>query len=359
MKVKFIVLDITLKGGIERVTTLLANGFNNSGVDVEIISVFKKNEEVQFPINDIVDVNYLTKSTYNTNGVINKIKTYIVLFFNLYKLTNKLDINSIVISNYPNISIFLGFIRKFKRKFNFIASEHSQYAAHSKLISFLRCFFYKEAKFIVTLTEHDKKIFSKFFGSKKVVKIPNPVSFKTTDRSSSIANKKLITIGRLEDVKGYMELIDSIKLFFYKNPDWNLEIYGDGSLRNALENKIIDNRLCDNVFLKGFSNNLETDLKGASFYICSSKTEAFPMSFLEVLSMGIPVISLDCPVGPREIIKNNRNGFLVDNLECMNNKLLSIVNYDNYTTLATNSVNSIKKYDMKKISEKWFKLFDE
>ncbi|HIF9315349.1 TPA: glycosyltransferase family 4 protein [Photobacterium damselae] len=359
MKIKIIVLDMTLKGGIERVTSLLSKGINDLGVEVEIISIFNKNKRPQFILDKSISIKYLTDSVYNTNGVFNKISTYSCLFYNLFKYVKRQDIDTILISNYPNISIFLGFIRKFFWKGEFIASEHSQYAAHSKYISLLRRIFYSEAKYIVTLTKHDKQIFDKYMDSNIIKNIPNPVSFSEKGMFSSLMNKRLITIGRLEDVKGYIELIDSIKFFFIKHPDWTLDIYGDGPLRLDLENKIIDNNLTNNIFLKGFSNNLESELKGSSYYICSSKTEAFPMSFLEVLSLGIPVISLDCPVGPREIIENNINGFIVNNLEAMNNKLLAITKYEDYSYLARNAVISVDKYSLERIANKWIELLND
>ena len=201
-------------------------------------------------------------------------------------------------------------------------------------------------------------IFSRYIDVNKIKNISNPVSFKNKGIKSSLESKRLVTIGRLEPVKGYIELISSIKVFFDKYPDWHLDIYGDGYLRDKLQKAIEDNSLSNHIYLKGFKKDLEIELYNSSIFICSSKTEAFPMSFLEAMSLGIPIVSIDCPVGPKEIIKKD-SGILVEDLNQINVALEGLIEGGKYDQFVKESMLAVNEYDISNITKKWMILFEK
>ena len=95
----------------------------------------------------------------------------------------------------------------------------------------------------------------------------------------------------------------------YKNS--KLVILGDGILRKELEGKALDLNIRSNIIFAGWQKNIYKYLKFADLVIFSSHYEGFPISILESMACGVPVIATDSPTGPREILDNGKYGFLV------------------------------------------------
>jgi glycosyltransferase involved in cell wall biosynthesis len=124
-----------------------------------------------------------------------------------------------------------------------------------------------------------------------------------------------ITAGRLSAVKGYDRLIE---IWAHVSPEirggWALHIYGDGeeAYKSLLYRRIQAYSLNDSVQLKGNTLQILEKFKEASVYLCTSQTESFGMTLVEAESCGLPVISFDCPHGPKNIINHTCDGFLVE-----------------------------------------------
>lgn len=128
---------------------------------------------------------------------------------------------------------------------------------------------------------------------------------------SDTSAKVVVAIGRLREQKGFDLLIPAFSHVVAVRPDWTLRIYGEGSERQALQQLIRDCGLQDHVVLAGWSTSIGEELGQASLFALSSRSEGFPMVLLEAMSKGLPVVSYDCPYGPREIISHGRDGLLV------------------------------------------------
>lgn len=146
----------------------------------------------------------------------------------------------------------------------------------------------------------------------KIHILPNPIneSFLRTEYKGS-DSFKAISVGRLIEQKNFPLLIDAFSEFVKNHPDATLSIYGDGALKDVLHEQIVKSRMGDNIFLKGRSDNLPEILANSSVFIMSSDFEGMPNSLMEAMAVGIPVISTDCPTGPKELIGNNERGYLV------------------------------------------------
>ena len=96
-----------------------------------------------------------------------------------------------------------------------------------------------------------------------------------------------------------------------KHSAWILEIYGEGSLRKELQDKIDSLNLTDTLVLKDNEKNIQSKYLEGSIYVMSSRYEGMPMVLLEAMSYGLPLVSFDCPCGPKDIIKDGKNGFLI------------------------------------------------
>jgi glycosyltransferase involved in cell wall biosynthesis len=91
----------------------------------------------------------------------------------------------------------------------------------------------------------------------------------------------------------------------------DLVIVGDGGFRHELEALAMDLGVGKRVHFTGYRNNPHAVVARASALVLSSRYEGMPMVLLEALALGKPVISTDCPTGPREILDDGRFGLLV------------------------------------------------
>ena len=173
-------------------------------------------------------------------------------------------------------------------------------------------------------------------------------------------NKKVISVGRLTEQKGYNFLIEAWTIIKNKKPDWTLEIYGEGDLYNELFQQIKDSNLENHVFLKGRTNQVQEKIIESSIFALSSKYEGFPMVLLESMACGVPVVSFDCETGPAEIIENNDCGILVENRNVLKlaEALLTMMD-DNELRKKRGEVAKVKSaiFSRRKIMDLWMDLF--
>lgn len=120
----------------------------------------------------------------------------------------------------------------------------------------------------------------------------------------------LVSVGRLEEVKGYRQLIEAIAVLVNElHYDISLCLVGDGSQLPMLKELIESYRLHHHVKLVGQRINPYPYIASADTYICSSHREGFNIAILEAMTLGIPIIATDS-VGPREILDGGKYGRL-------------------------------------------------
>lgn len=120
----------------------------------------------------------------------------------------------------------------------------------------------------------------------------------------------VISVGRLTPAKDYSTLIKTFALVRKEMPA-RLMILGEGEERPKLEALIKELGLEEDVALPGFVDNPYKYMKHAAVFVLSSRWEGLPTVLIEALALGIPVVSIDCPSGPREILNNGEYGRLV------------------------------------------------
>ncbi len=122
----------------------------------------------------------------------------------------------------------------------------------------------------------------------------------------------VMSAGALCELKHYDLLIRAFAIV-RKNRTCVLKIFGEGDKREELEALVHSLGLDDSVVFPGFTNDLRPELASASCFAISSYVESFCIVLVEALAAGVPVVSVDCPYGPREILKDGRYGLLVEN----------------------------------------------
>jgi len=142
--------------------------------------------------------------------------------------------------------------------------------------------------------------------------IPNPLSFYPDEKAKS-ENKIVLAVGTQNYQKGYDRLLESWKIISKKYPDWTLKIYG--KIDKSLQLESLANTL-DIVDTTEFHSPVKDIVKqylNASIYVMSSRSEGFGMVLIEAMACGVPTIAFDCPSGPKNIINDGVDGFLVPN----------------------------------------------
>lgn len=151
----------------------------------------------------------------------------------------------------------------------------------------------------------------------KIIVIPNPAFNFTSNKSISNSkenNKEVLFVGRLTEAKGLNYLLEIFQNALIKIPDLHLTIVGTGEALPETQNKVIKMGLSASISFEGYQTDLSHYYRKAKVTVLTSLVEGFPNVLVESISHGTPVISFDCPSGPRDIIISNVNGILVDYL---------------------------------------------
>lgn len=123
---------------------------------------------------------------------------------------------------------------------------------------------------------------------------------------------EIVTCGRLTEQKNHAMLIAAFADVVKQYPYATLKIYGEGALRETLQQQINEAGLQDKALLMGATNDVAKALKTADLFVLSSDYEGMPNALMEAMAAGVPCISTDCPCGgPRELFGENLKKKLV------------------------------------------------
>lgn len=300
----FVVIDHFKAGGAERVAANLANALCGKH---EVWAIVSFDEPVNYPL----DINHIHYYILKTRGGKYSRK--------LFKL---LDYRRLIREVRPDVIITLGswmatytaFAVKSQHKgIKVISSERTDPSREpvSKVERILRDSAYGQADALVCQTPWVAEYFKNRIKTRCVV-IPNPI---TPDLPvwSGEKSSEIIAACRLVPQKNLTMLIRSYARFAKEHPESHLIIYGEGDLRENLEQQIKVLSLEANVSMPGFTGELPHIMAKSYMYVSSSDYEGISNSMLEALGVGIPTVCTDCPVGgARMFIKSGLNGLLTE-----------------------------------------------
>lgn len=379
MKIVFCINSISNFGGMERVLLEKANYFvEKYNYDVFIVTTEDKNKETFFEIDSKIKIKNIEVNYYDVLKNSNFYKKMILK--ELKKKEHKKKLQKLIDELEPDILVSMGdlsrdVVGEIKCKSKKILENHFNKAfftgenEKNKIYRYIKTKMkrYSESKNFksydkfVVLTQEDKEAWEKEYSGEKICIINNFLTF-IPQGYSKCENKKAISIGRLTDQKGYDMLIKAWKIVEQCCPEWKLEIYGEGPLRESLNKEILNEKLDKKVKLMGLTNQIQEKLINSSIYIMSSRYEGFGIVLIEAMACGLPLISFSCPCGPKDIIEDGKNGYLCEknNIELLANKIIDLIKNEKLRKeMGTISKNMSNKYSKEKIMENWKRLHEE
>ena len=374
-KIVFCTPALYMAGGVERVLTLKANYFaEHIGYNVTIILTDGKDKPLFYPLSDkvkVVNLNIGFEELW-TCSFIKKIFVYLKKQ-RIYKELLKQELMRIR----PDITIsllrreinFLTSIKDGSKKVGELHVNRSNYRNFeqddtnflknlfsqlwmSNLVSNLK----RLDKFVV-LTEEDHQNWPEL---DNVVVIPDPLTFSSSTYSP-LTEKRVIAVGRYVYQKGFDLLLKSWAIVEKKCPDWMLTIIGQGErlqYDTLIDELNLDRKRCK---LLGPTERIQKEYMSSSFLVMSSRFEGFGMVLVEAMSCGLPVISFDCPCGPKDIIQNHIDGILVEkgNIEKLAEAIIWMIQHpEKCKVMATKAVDNVQRFKIGQIAEQWKSLFE-
>jgi glycosyltransferase involved in cell wall biosynthesis len=228
--------------------------------------------------------------------------------------------------------------------------------------SFLRRIAYPMAYRIVVQTDGAKRCFPLWL-RRKIAVIPNPVQRPDeTVGMPRIPGKFFVAaMGRMTEEKRFDLLLRAFARVYEEFPAWNLKIAGDGPLRKDLERLRNFLNLGTRVEWVGIVNNSHKFLKGCDIFVLTSRFEGFPNALCEAMACGLAVIAVDCPNGPREIVRHDVDGILVplhdmDALVAAMKRLMSDEN--ERRRLGAEAKRIVERFSVERIMRMWDAIYN-
>jgi glycosyltransferase involved in cell wall biosynthesis len=242
-----------------------------------------------------------------------------------------------------------------------IGHEHMHLHAHHASVRKAMTRHYGRLDAVVALTDGDARAFAESIPGIRPVAIPNAVPTRVGDRPS-VDGTTILAAGRLTRQKGFDLLIRAFAGVAAHHPEWRLRICGGGPNKQALQRLVDEHGLTGVVSLPGRVRHLGGEMEQSSMFVLSSRFEGFPLILLEAMGKGLPVVSFDCPTGPREVIRDHRNGILVPpaDIDALAGAMRELMADETLRRrLGAEAPDTARNYTIEAIGPRWERLFDE
>lgn len=299
MKIVFVTPGMNF-GGAERVISILANIWCDMGHDVSML-ITATNKPPVYKMNKKIKVEYFVD--FDEKGI-----SHFKLIAAIRKFVTKEKPDSVI--SFMNDVCAYTIIALMGTGIPVIYSERNDpnKTNQGKLEKIFRKIVEIGAKHIVFQTNGARNYYSKMVQRKSSI-ILNPVDLnKIPVRTiENINYSEIVSVGRLEPQKNQELLVDAFSIVCKKHNNIILKIFGDGTLKSRLQNRIVEQRLTDRVFLMGAKSDVLEQIKEAFCFVLSSDFEGLPNALIEAMCMGMPCISTDCsPGGAKELLGDER-----------------------------------------------------
>lgn len=386
MTIRFLLLNAYTVGGTVRTVVNQANALAAAGHDVEIKSVWRRRRTPAFAIDPRVRLSALVdvsdavpawrrwlddhewldaRGMSEPSSLVPQAETKYDRFSQvtdrrILRWLRSLD-GGILVSTRPALNLLAA--RYAPPGVITVGQEHLHFAHHKPELAQTMRLAYRNLDAVTVLTEADAADYRSALGDSgvRVACIPNPLA-ESVPQPSALDRPLVVAAGRLVKSKGFDHLIKAFAEVVREHPGWQLRIFGAGPEEDRLRKLIHARHLYNNVYLMGATKELDQELAKASMFVLSSRHEGFGMVLAEAMSHGVPVISYDCPQGPREIVTHGEDGLLVPagdvaGLTAAMNRLVDDPQLR--AALGQRAAQSAGRYAMDRIRPRWEELFTE
>ncbi|WP_410880517.1 glycosyltransferase [Myroides sp. DW712] len=359
-KIKIAILGDTLAhGGAERIHSTLSLYLEQQGYDVHNILNL---DVITYPYGGQLYNLGLFKTT--RFSLQNKYKRF--RLFRHYIQENSFDyILDFRTRSKPFTEIFLQYLIFGPTYIPTVHSAHLSWYFTSS--SFWGKRLYRKSKRIIAVSQAIADEIQMNYGYNHVQTMYNPIDLAIIQQQSQgnhpfHGQRYIVACGRMDtDIKQFDRLLEIYAASSLPAANIHLVILGEGSQREQLKKESNRLEVAQWVHLPGFCANPFPIFKEALFFVHSSRLEGFPTVLLEALACGIPVVSFDCPTGPREIIQSDYNGLLIENqnFDALKTAIeLLALDETKRNKLQANTVKSARPFDIETIGQQWLALLD-
>lgn len=391
MKIRLLIHNGYAGGGTVRTTMNNAGALRARGHDVEVISVYRRRESPAIPVPrgvlfrplvDIWTINHPDTALATqarglaVRGVVRAVNRIPPVLYsredsrrNRFNLLGEFAMyryirsvrDGVLVGTRPGINLA---ITRFGRSgAALVGQDHLNLAIYPEGLKEQIRRSYGRLDAVVSLTEGDAADYRGLLGEQtRVLAIPNAMPDLGGRRATYNPDGKLVVaVGRLTRQKGFDLLLKAWATVTTRHPDWRLEIYGSGN-DAALQGHIDRRGIGETARLMGHSEAVWDVLTRASLFVLSSRFEGFPMALLEAMGMGLPVVSFDCPTGPRDLIEDGRNGYLVaaGDVGALAERICDLIEDPaRRQVFGAAAATRAPSYDLAALAVRWEELFDE
>lgn len=359
-----IVIPSLAGGGAEKVAINIANDRARAGEIVDLVVFIKKGP-------------YLSQVDERVNLIDIGAKRTRYAFFAMLKYLREYNPSSLL-SCIRDSNIIVGLALCFVKLPKVIFREANTFNLIDKmpwwsryLTIFLMRFTYSNAHTIIANSDDTKAdlVNHKIVLEGKIIVIENPV---LPDNYKDLSLKKfeapwdgwqdlkvILAVGRLHQQKGFDFLIKAFQKVYSVNKSARLLIVGEGEERESLESQLEEGGVSPVACILGFQDNIFPYFLNASVFALSSRWEGFGNVLVEALSVGTPVVSIDCPGGPRMILENGKYGQLVapNDLEAFSNALIAAIDKEQASCDREALIGRASEFTISRVVKKYIAAF--
>lgn len=340
-------------GGAERVIAAISNEMVKKNIKIKIITIYGRKQD--YPLNTLIELHpILCKNKIRVLRPFErfkKIRKEIVEFSPdcIISFLADVNIHTIIASNGLHIPLIV------------CERNDPKQDPEKKWERKLRDILYKKADAFTFQTDEAADYFKKIIPrNKKRIIIQNPLTPGLPVFSYNSNTKRLITACRLNPQKNLKMMIDAVSEVHNMGVTCTLDIFGEGPMREELQQYINEKGLQEIIKLRGFSHNIHEEMLRSVAFIISSDYEGISNSMIEALAIGMPVIATDCPVGgARMYIDNNKTGWLVPvgDRDAFASAIMDVLSNPNKAVLLGQRAMQIRnELDVKKITDQWIRF---